>query len=246
MINQVLSYIGAVVIGGGALVTVVWQAFKHLSVKWLDARFDERLQKLRHDHNQEIEHLRFRISALLDRATKLHEREFEVLPKAWAKLNEAYWYVSAFVSSMQSYPDLDRMSEAQLNEFIDSCPLHGWQRAEVIRAEEKTKLYQRHIFWHKLGEAQSKARDSHVYTAKNGIFVKQDIREKISKLNDLVWDALTQHQMNEEHDFSPRNREKIGLLNAEGGPLIKDLEREIHNRLWPASGAELVKDTAVH
>src|SRR5713226_6531111 len=168
-LDQVLKVIGWIVLAGGGLSLIVYQVFKQLATKWLDAKFEERQQALKHQHGQEIEQLRFKISALLDRATKLHQREFEVLPEAWSKLNDAFWNVRGFVSPMQSYPDINRMSKPQQDEFIESCPLKEWQKGELRNAQDKMKLYQEQIFWHELNDAQSKAREAYTYLIKNGI-----------------------------------------------------------------------------
>ena len=64
-----------------AMVAAAYAFFQFLGRRWLEARFAERLEKFKHDQNQEIERLRYRINALMDRTTKLHQHEFEVLPK---------------------------------------------------------------------------------------------------------------------------------------------------------------------
>jgi len=38
----------------------------------------------KHEQQKELEHLKFSINAQMDRATKLHQREFEALPEAWS------------------------------------------------------------------------------------------------------------------------------------------------------------------
>jgi hypothetical protein len=240
-LTPVFNLVGAIVLAGGGLSLVVYQVFKHLAARWLDAKFEQRLQSLRHEHDQELEGLRFKIAALLDRAVKLHQREFEVLPEAWSKLNDAYWYVKGFVSALQSYPDIDRMNPAHQKEFIDSSPLQGWQKEELAKEKNKTDFYRKQIFWHKLDEAQRKSRDASIFLVKNGIFIQEQIREKLTKMSDLIWNALVEHQINEEHDMRPRERKSVGRLNDEGEPLMKALEADIHRRLWPDDKAPITK-----
>jgi hypothetical protein len=60
--------------------------FKVLGEKWLNAKFEERLAQYKHAQQKEIEQLRFRINSLMDRTTKLHQHEFDVLPEAWSRL----------------------------------------------------------------------------------------------------------------------------------------------------------------
>jgi hypothetical protein len=234
-LDPLLKFVGGIVIAGGGLSLIVYHAFKYLAAKWLDARFEERLQALKHEQQKELEQLRYKVSALLDRAVKLHQREFDVLPEAWSKLNDAYWYVRSFVSALQTYPNVDQMNPAQQEEFIDSCQLQEWQKAELRQAPEKTRYYQSKIFWHKLTQANEKSRDAYTYLIKNGIFISEDLRQKFSVIHDLFWNALTEHQMNEEHDIRPRQRDQIGKLASEGDGMMKALERDIHERLWPSA-----------
>lgn len=234
-LEPLLKLVGGIVVAGGGLSLIVYQAFKHLAAKWLDARFEERLQALKHEQQKELEQLRYKVSALLDRTVKLHQREFDVLPEAWSKLNDAYWYVRSFVSALQSYPDVDRMNPAQLEEFVSGCQLQEWQKSELREAHEKTRYYQKAIFWHKLNQANDKSRDAYTYLIKNGIFINEGLRKKFSAIHDIFWNALTEHQMNEEHDIRPRQRDQIGKLVSEGDDMMKNLERDIHERLWPSA-----------
>jgi hypothetical protein len=234
-LEPLLKLVGGIVVAGGGLSLIVYQTFKHLAAKWLDARFEERLQALKHEQQKELEQLRYKVSALLDRAVKLHQREFDVLPEAWSKLNDAYWYVRSFVSAPQSYPDVDRMNPAQLEEFISGCQLQEWQKSELRDTPEKTRYYQKAIFWHKLNQANDKSRDAYTYLIKNGILINEDLRKKFSAIHDIFWNALTEHQMNEEHDTRPLQRDQISKLVSEGDDMMKNLERDIHERLWPSA-----------
>lgn len=87
MLEELLKAIGLLVVAAGGLTAIAYAIFKNLGEKWLDARFDERLAAYKHEQQKELEQVRFKITALLDRATKLHQREFEVLPEAWSLLN---------------------------------------------------------------------------------------------------------------------------------------------------------------
>lgn len=239
VINTLLQAIGAVVVAGGGLALIVYQVFKHLSVRWLDNQFDARLQALKHQHDKEIEQLRFKIAALLDRATKLHEREFDALPDAWSKLNDAYWHAQAFVSIIKSYPDIDRMTSAHQTEFIDGCRLQDWEKAELRATERKNEYYQKHISGHDLFEVKSKSKDAHVFLLKNGIFFGEQILEALKKLDGLVWAAIIEHEINIEYEVRPMERKDSTALQNEGEPLLQELQTLIRDRLWPKENVGL-------
>ncbi|GAB3498912.1 hypothetical protein GCM10027399_24600 [Curvibacter fontanus] len=231
-IDELFKAIGAVAAIGGGVVAIAYAIFRKFGEKWLDTKFEERLAAYRHSQQKELEQLRFQINALLDRATKLHQREFEVMPEAWAKLNDAYWKVSAFVSPMQSYPGLDAMSDAQLEEFVSACDLNEWEKTELLEAEKKTDYYIEHIFWHRLHEAKSLAREAHVFIAKNGIFLPPEIKSQFVAVDALVWDALDEHEQNERYKAIPRDSKKQQALRTDAPEKIKSLEKVVQGRLW--------------
>jgi hypothetical protein len=235
-INRLATLVGYTVVGGSLLIAIALQMFKHWSVKWLDAQFDERLQNLRHAHAQEIEGFRFKISTLLDRATKLHQREFDVLPEAWAKLSDAYWRATALVAPFKELPDLNRMSGPQREEFIAKSRLKEWQKAEVRTAADISAKYNEMNAWYILGDAKSACTDSSRYLGVQGIFVEPELRKKMDRLNQLNWNALIEDETNKQHDM--RERDQAGALRNEGGPLREELESAIHRRIWPAAKVE--------
>src|SRR6266478_2766141 len=121
---------GGVAVVAGTVALAYW-LFKLFSEKWLTAKFEERLAAYKHQQQKELEELRFKISSLMDRTTKLYQREFEVLPEAWAKLVIAHATVQGVVSALQQYPDLDRMNDKQLEEFVQTSQLKQWQKDEL-------------------------------------------------------------------------------------------------------------------
>ena len=176
------------------------------------------------------------MSTLLDRATKLHQREFEVLPEAWAKLSDAYWKASALVAPFKELPDLNRMSGPQREDFIEKSRLQEWQKAEVRVAADVSAKYNEMNAWYILGDAKKACTDSSRYLGVQGIFIEPQLRKKMDRLNQLIWNALIEDETNKQHDM--RDRDQAGALRAEGTQLRDELETAIHQRIWPATKVE--------
>ena|SRR5450759_5137032 len=154
ILEKIAAAIGTLLVAGGTVTALALWLFKLFGERWLSSKFAERLEVFKHDQQKEIEHLRFEISKLLDRTTKLHQREFEVLPRTWALLTKCYHTVRGVTSSLQTYPDISHMSAAHLEEFLSKCPLQNWQKDELRNALDCNKYYQDAIFWHYLGIAK--------------------------------------------------------------------------------------------
>jgi hypothetical protein len=234
VVKELAAALGALVAGVGGVTAFAFVLFKWLGEKWLSAKFAERLEAFRHEQQKEIEQVRFEISKLMDRTTKLHQREFEILPKAWRLLVNSYHSAKKIIAAFQSYPDLNRMTPNQLDEFLAESPLQDWQKRELREAADKNKYYQGEIFWHRAHLARKALSKSAVYTAKNGVFMPPALKAKFNNLEKLIHGALIEHEMNEEHKLIPRQRvEQMKFLN-QGESMFEELEGEVQKRLWSA------------
>lgn len=232
MWSSIMAAFGSVVAVGGGAAAIAFLFFRFLGEKWINAKFEERLAAYRHVQQQELERLKLRINTLMDRTTKLHQREFDVLPEVWAKLNQANVTIRSFISPFQQYPDVNRMTDEHLEEFLQGTPLKGWQKKELLEAGDKNKYYQQAIYWYNASRAREKYREFSSYLMQNGIFVPEPLKSNFSEISDLLWGALIEHEMNEEHDFRPRHRDDQKKLDERGPELLRAIEAEVQGRLW--------------
>jgi hypothetical protein len=124
------------------------------------------------------------------------------------------------------------MTPQQLQEFLDKTPLESWEKKELEKTDKRTDYFIEHIVWHRLHEAREYSRDSHAYLRKHGIFIHKEIKNKFSALDDLVWGALTEHEVNQRMKLVPRETAGVDELRSKGGELLKDLEEIVQGRLW--------------
>jgi hypothetical protein len=196
IVEKIAAAFGAVVFTVGTLTGLALWLFRTFSEKWLSNKFAERLEAFKHDQQKEIEHLRFEINKLFDRATKLHQQEFEVLPEAWSLLFASYNAACGLASPLQSYPDVSLMSGAQLDEFLSDCRLEDYQKEELRNAQDKNRYYQKAIFWPRLNSVREECRKSTIFLRTKGIFMPPALKEKFTKVEDLIWDALSECELN--------------------------------------------------
>ena len=230
--NLLYRILGQSVLVVTANVGIAYAAFRYFGKKWLDTKFAERLETFKHERQKELEKFRFQINSLFDRATILHQKEFDALPEIWSKLNDAFWSARSITGPLQTYPDLDKMKKEQLDEFLRTCPLSDWQKEELKTTNKKTDYYRENIFWNRITESYRLAREYHVFLIKQGIFLTQEFDKKFEKLDNMIWAALDERQMREKYNESPLKDQKGQNLQDEGESALKELKEGVRQRLW--------------
>src|SRR4051812_7085644 len=97
--------------GGGVAVAVLLRLFVD---KWMDKHFASELEKLKYEHQKALENVKHTIQSTFSRIVKVHEKEYEVLPKAWFLLHVAIGSACMTASGMKERPDFLNMPDGEL------------------------------------------------------------------------------------------------------------------------------------
>jgi hypothetical protein len=206
MLDQALRIVGVLGLGGltvAATVAAAYALFKRLGAQWLDAKFAERLADYQHRQNQEIERLRGDIARLLDRTTRLHSQEFEVLPQAWELLGRAVGSVGSCVSALKQYPDVKWLTPEELERIFDSQPLMAEFEKQKVRErthQERQDEFTEILDLHRYRQASDDLRDFHNFIVTKGIFLEPDLSAQFDELSAKLWSVL--------HDYRFKHFEK--------------------------------------
>lgn len=232
-VDQVLRFLGEVVVYGGGSAAVAFLLFQYLGKGWIDARFAERLEAFKHDQAKELQRLKVEVESLLSGALKIQDREFTVLPEAWHKLNDAYSLTAWVLSPLQKYPAVGRMSDAELEEFLAAGELLETQRDRVRNADgrDRDKTYQDIILWHRLGRAQKAISELQNYTISHGLFLPPPLKQQFNDMRPILWEALVAVEVGHEATDYKMRSEAWKTLQAKGEPLHQAIEKAIEQRL---------------
>ncbi len=230
-IDALYKLFGEMVAYGGGAAAIAYLIFQFLGKSWIENKFSERMEQMRHDQALELQRLKVEIDSLLSGAIKLQEKEFDVLPAAWEKLDEAHGLISWLVSPMQTYADVDRMTDSQLNEFLEGTDFSETQKEEVKNSYNKGDTYRDILFWHKLHKVKQAFGDLQRYVARNGIFLEEELKDKLSKISDTLWSAIVSREVGYEAKDWKMQNEGWKKIKEETEPLYKEIEKYIHNRL---------------
>lgn len=232
-VDQVLRFLGEVVVYGGGSAAVAFLLFQYLGKGWIDARFAERLEAFKHEQAKELQRMKVEVESVLSGALKLQDREFTVLPDAWHRLNEAYSLTGWVVSPMQQFPAVGRMADDEFEEFLKDSELLESQKTRVRDKDsrDRDKTYQSQIFWHRMGRAKKAVSELQTYVASQGLFLPPALKQQFSEMLPILWSTLTSKEVGHEAEDWQLQSEGWRELQAKGEPLHKRIEKAIEERL---------------
>jgi len=135
-------------------------------------------------------------------------------------------------------PNLDKMTEPQLDHFLSKSPLADWEKNELKAAEAKTLYYASRIVLHEMNDTLLVYNGYGLFVRKNGIFIERGLLAKFHAIEKLMIEALTEQKTNLSRQQLTWNWEKQAALEKEGRYLLDALEREVQARLWNADAIQ--------
>jgi hypothetical protein len=221
---EIINNLGQIVAAAGTGAVVAWAMFTKFAESWLAGKFAKRLEMFKHEQ-----------ASVFSRISKIHEKEFEVLPTAWLKLHQAYGQTAELCSALKRFPDLNQMNIAQFEAFVTACRLHEVHKKELLQLQisDRNTYYQRWIFWADISDAKSAQEDFNNYLVMNRIFMTESLCERFSDINKLLKSILITEEMVKQMPHVPmvelRNQLEVDLTKIQ--PLFPPLEKAIQERL---------------
>lgn len=226
--NYVLDLLA--VYGGAGVIGVL--SFQYLGKKWIENKFAQRLDVYKHQQNKELSRLRIEIDSLLSGALKLQEREFELLPEAWEKLDEAYGLTRWAMSPGQISVNVGAMTNDQLDEYLATTDFLETQKTELRSSSNRDKTLQEVSYWNRLEKANRAVFNLDRFIARNGIFFPLELKQNFVSIVLIFRSSLISHEVGHgEPTGRQMQREGWKKIEEEAEPLYKKIEEEIQVRL---------------
>ena len=198
-----------------------------LGQKWVEERFGVRLEKFKAEQQKELERLRHRLSS---RISKIHDKEFEVLPKAWLMLNDLHGTVAiALGLTFKTYPDFRRLSDAKFEEFLTISPasrLSESQKEALRKASDRQQFFSEAMAGIDFDDAREKHRLFHNYLIEHRIFMTDELREKFGAVDDSLSTALTSYDAKDWELKQSGMKKVMGMKD-----MIDEVEQAVQQRL---------------
>jgi hypothetical protein len=235
---QMFYEIGKWFVGLVASSGVLYGLFKLIGEKWIEHRFtiqlegfkaerQKALEEFRSEQQQGLERLRHLLSS---RISRIHEKEFEVLPKAWFLLHQASGSAFQAVLAFNQYPSFANMPEELFEEFVAKSRLTDYQKQMLRQTKDRRKYYREAMEVIEIHDWKETNRLFNNYLIENRIFMTDELRSKFNAVSDALSKALI--------DFENRNITRDGSLwhsaetaVAELRSKIDEVEKAVQKRL---------------
>jgi len=213
--------------------------------KWVEHRFNKDLQTFKAAQEEKLEAYKTEQKEKLDRLnhllssriSRIHEKEFDVLPKAWLMLNDLRGAAQhALDLTMKPYPDFRNFSPAQMEEFLKSEPVNWlaeYQKDELRNAGspgKQEKYYMDALQTHNLNEANEKHRKFLNYLIENQIFMTDELREKFFGAQKALFSAITSYRIGKGTNHELVRQGQDEMLNKMQAR-VDETEKAVQKRL---------------
>ncbi len=223
--------------GGGAVALIAF--IKWFGDKWIGHRFDRRLAAFKADRDQEFAQLRQKHETdlahlnhrLTSRISKIHEKEFEVLPKAWLHVNRTHGSLIK-IYGFSLTVDANKLSDQELEEVLAQCKFSASKEQEIRKAtgRQKQKAFDEGVFNQNVDEAVKNQRLLQNYLIQNQIFMTRDLHEQFDGINTDLRHAVYAYRLQSQPHDSETMRRAYALGEGVKAKL-PSLERAIQDRL---------------
>jgi hypothetical protein len=219
-------FVSLLAAGGGAAV-VAFTAFRLLGESWMNSLFNQKIEAFRHENAKELQALKAEVDGALQGRLRVQEKEFEVLAKCWDLMNSALGSVQAYVSPLQSYPDIARMSESARIEYLASLNLFEFQRQEIMDAAKPNDQLQKYLDLRKRNVAAEAQADFQNFLRQNEIFIADSVVNDFDSVaSDLRSARISKEVAQESHDFK-MGHDAWKKVEDKCAPQVKRISNEL-------------------
>lgn len=186
------------------------------------------LENIKAEINKGLEEYKVITGRLLDRKTRLNEKEFEGLAECWAALTEAF--CSAYVLCLKSYSeeDISQIEDQKLDDILSFYKLNKGQISFIKKIDNPSK--KNHAFAQCLRHNELSLTEERVEVLMNkvefySIFIIDEIIKEFREIYDVICDSVL-----EKRSFLIRPPNHKAQDERKEDYLLIRKDKEYHNK----------------
>lgn len=228
--NEIITKIIEIFLAGGAGAGLFWL----FGEKWIENKFAKELETYKTLQLRELEHFKAKTNSIFVQINKLNEKELEVLPEAWNRLQIALGRVNVITAVFQEYPDIGKMKDEELSEQLRKDKFWSDYEMKTIfqtSQPDKNQIYQKMIFWKELNLANNAYSDFHNYLCYNKIFLNRELFLKFDEIDGFIRNVMNDVRTGKEDSFRKIFSEASKRFREKSPEMTQSIEDVIQKRL---------------
>jgi hypothetical protein len=171
------------------------------------------------------------LANLQDRGRRANELEFEALTKVWQSFVDAWIKTQQTIVEYMQFPDLNNLSDSDLETFLDSTELSEAQRKQVTNATDKNEMYSKIMRLRTNNRAAAAIYDGRQALRVNGIFITDDVAKSFSAAFAKLSAAQVERYLEFQHGRTIGFEKSLEALDTAGTGMIADLEALVRKNI---------------
>jgi hypothetical protein len=201
-----------------------------LGGKYIDHRFNEKLEEIRTEQQRAVTRLRSQLDQLLDRGIRANEKEFNATVLVWEKLIAAYIATNICAVGFMQYQDLNKATSEEVDSFLSKTDFSEDQRMGVISSADKNRAYTNQVRRIDISKAEHAIYEARISLMRESIFIEDAIKKRISEEIDLYHGARIEKWMNLQNDMRVPEEKTLKLV-TDGLTNLSQIESMLRDRL---------------
>jgi hypothetical protein len=103
--------------------------------------FDTKIAEVKLEHSKDLGRLQSELDHLKDRGVRSNEKEYQAIDAVWESFVEAFYATTDCVVRFTSYPDLNKMDDDELIEFLESEQITGRSASKIAKSDNKNYAF---------------------------------------------------------------------------------------------------------
>jgi hypothetical protein len=165
-------------LGGASIATIA--LIKLLGNKILEAQFQKSL-----------ENYKYTINSRFDRISKIHEKEFEILPLLWSSIIETNTNLHRLTSQFQEYPNVNNMNQTQLLELYEVYSFRKSEIEKIDNSSDKLSDFIQIDYWKKIQQFNISMNKFDTIFHNNKIFLLDELENEILKIRNILNESIS-------------------------------------------------------
>ena len=200
-------------------------------------KWTKKLETYKATLNKEMEEYKTNLNLRYYRKSSFSKDELDILKQLWAHFIETFYSFNKTCASFKTYPNVSKMSEQELQEYLSSIEfITISDRERILNSHEKQKEINKLLNLISLQETNNNLYNCIKYLDKNSMFITPNIKDKFDILSKKMRSALVSYDMYlrmKIQDFEGKTIYEVhNKALTEIGSLKKEIEKEIQQALF--------------